>query len=154
MCLYQSVNRAIWRIKVQKRVIQSRCVTLRSQTRSKIGVHTTSYLFFSMFSPFSMPIYVTGRLISCNRLVHSCDLKLTSLKDQGGVGSNNFNLRTSCEEYLFINININDLRGSICNTENYIISGGKHMDRNMVLIIRNLHNSHLICNIITITYNV
>jgi len=44
----------------------------------------------------------------------------TSLKDQGEVGSNEFDLRTPCEEYL--SININDSRSSTYNAENYIIA--------------------------------
>jgi len=44
----------------------------------------------------------------------------TSLKDQGEIGSNEFDLRTPCEEYL--SININDLRSSTYNAENYIIA--------------------------------
>lgn len=61
----------------------------------------------------------------------------TSLKDQGEVGSNNFDPRTPCEKYLSININ---LRGSTHYAENYIIAMRKHMDWNIIWIIGNSLN--------------
>ena len=69
----------------------------------------------------------------------------TSLKDQG-VGSDYFDPRTLCEEHL--SININNLRDSTHNVENHITAAGKYVDRNIDLIIKNLHNPHLICDVI------
>lgn len=165
MCVY--ANRSILRYGVSKYSNASRSLAHYDRELDRKFEYTRCrmHLFFSMFPPVT-PIYVTqgdffqfpatastgGRF---SRALVQFEIK-TSLKDQGGVGSDNFNLRTPYEEYFLYSININDVCGSTRNAENYIISAGKHMDRNMVLIIRNLHNPHLICNIITvyITYNV
>lgn len=79
------------------------------------SIYVTSADFFSI----SRTTVLTG--VRFPRAFVRFEIK-TSLKDQGGVGSDDFDPRTPCEKYL--SININDLRGSTHNVENYIIAAG------------------------------
>lgn len=111
------------------------------------------YTRVSMFPPFT-PIYVISAdffqfpataSTGFPRAFVRFEIKLR-LWNQGGVGSDNVDPRIPCEEYL--SININDLGDSIHNAENYIITAKNHTNWNVILIIGNLHNSHLICDLI------
>lgn len=135
MCVYANrSNRMIYHIskyKMMRRAVSLQLRMIENSSKNDIATH----LFFSMYFLSFYTIYVISEIfsISCDRLTWCIDFPRafvrfeikTSFKDQGEVGSNNFDPRTPCEEYL--SININDLR-STHNAENYIIAVRKHME--------------------------